>query len=297
MEALLNSGVFERIVNDYNRLTRSEKKVADYILRMKHSMHYSISISELAHACGVGVATITRFCRKIGCTDFNGFKLAVAQSVGAQDPQYESDPDLYGDIRPGDSIEQKIQKLYAVGTLALKQTMDSISPEQIARAVDLIIAAPNVYCFGQGNSSIVAMGAFGRFASVTPKFHWIADAHLQTEVSALLGTKDVVLYFSFSGETRALDSVARQLKGSGAKLILVTRYPNSPGASYADVLLICGAYESPRHQGSIAAKIGQLFIIDILFNEYTSRDVKKALKNQKKTQAATELIARDKKLS
>ena len=58
------------------------------------------------------------------------------------------------------------------------------------------------------------------------------------------------------------------MQTSKAKLILVTRFPNSPGAAYADHLLICGANEAPQQQGSIAAKIGQLFIVDILFHEF-----------------------------
>ena len=57
-----------------------------------------------------------------------------------------------------------------------------------------------------------------------------------------------------------------------AKLILVTRFPNSPGAQYADLLLICGAHESPAQQGSIAAKVSQLFIVDVLFHEFCAKN-------------------------
>ena len=41
-----------------------------------------------------------------------------------------------------------------------------------------------------------------------------------------------------------------------------------PELENADLLLICGANEAPEQQGSIAAKIGQLFIVDILFHEF-----------------------------
>ena len=40
----------------------------------------------------------------------------------------------------------------------------------------------------------------------------------------------------------------------------------------ADLLLICGANEAPQQQGSIAAKIGQLFIVDVLFHEFCARN-------------------------
>ena len=82
----------------------------------------------------------------------------------------------------------------------------------------------------------------------------------------------MILYFSFSGNVRELSEVGQILSGSAAKLILVTRFPNSPGAQYADLLLLCGANEAPEQQGSIAAKIGQLFIVDVLFHEYCARN-------------------------
>ena len=72
-----------------------------------------------------------------------------------------------------------------------------------------------------------------------------------------------------------------------AKLILVTRFPNSPGAKFSDLLLICGADEAPNQQGSVAVKLGQLFIIDVLFHEYCSKDAKTALENRERTLNAT----------
>ena len=142
----------------------------------------------------------------------------------------------------------------------------------IDKVVDMLSRAGSVYCFGQGNSSIVAEDAWGRFSCVSPKFHYIANANLQATTAELLGKNDVVLYFSFSGAVRELTEMGKILQNREAKLILVTRFPNSPGAQYADLLLICGANEAPQQQGSIAAKIGQLFIVDVLFHEYCARN-------------------------
>ncbi|MEG0825734.1 MAG: SIS domain-containing protein, partial [Oscillospiraceae bacterium] len=93
----------------------------------------------------------------------------------------------------------------------------------------------------------------------------------------------VILYFSFSGATRALVEIGELCKKSKAHMSLVTRYPHSPGAAYADLLLICGANESPLQQGSVSAKIAQLFIVDILFNEYCARDLDTSIRNRQKT--------------
>ena len=262
--------VFSEIILCYNNLTRSETKVADYVLRHKQTIHTQ-SITELAANCEVSEATITRFCHSIGCGSYTEFKLAVVQCNIGSDP-VGMGTDLYSTLLPNDSLEQKSRKLCNVSMDALTKTLHILDVDAISDAVDILSAAKGVYCFGQGNSSIVAEDAWGRFSCVSTKFHYISNAHLQATTAALLGEGDVILYFSFSGNVRELAEVGQILSGTKAKLILVTRFPNSPGAQYADLLLLCGANEAPEQQGSIAAKIGQLFIVDVLFHEYCARN-------------------------
>lgn len=280
--------VFSRIIDVYCTLSRSETTLADYVLRNKFQIAQA-SVSGLAEACNISTATVTRFCRSIGCDSFRAFRYQAAQAAFSDTnrPTSGDDIDLYGEIAPEDSIEQKCMKLYNVGKQALTQTFEQLDVSRIDEAVRLLCAARGVYCFGQGNSSIVAMDAWGRFASIAPNFHWVPDSHLQADTAAILGENDVVLYFSFSGMTRELSEVGRLVRGTAAKLILITRFPASPGASYADILLVCGADESTRQQGSIAAKISQLFLIDILYNEYCARNPVQTGDNRQKALAAT----------
>ena len=279
--------IFDVIIQGYSSLTRSEIRVADYILKHKPELPYIMS-KTLADACQVSEATITRFCRSVGCASFNDFKVRAAQAISSDSTSGPaSEYDLYGDIQLEDSLEQKCQKLYRVGTQALQQTLDLLDYGAVRKVVDCLYEADNVYCFGQGNTSIIAMDAWGRFSSITSKFHWINDFHMQAITAATLGAKDVILYFSFSGAMRELSELGGLVQKTEAKLILVTRFPNSPGAKFSDLLLICGADEAPNQQGSVAVKLGQLFIIDVLFHEYCSKDAKTALENRERTLNAT----------
>ena len=279
--------IFDVIIQGYSSLTRSEIRVADYILKHKPELPYIMS-KTLADACQVSEATITRFCRSVGCASFNDFKVRAAQAISSDSTSGPaSGDDLYGAIQLEDSLAQKCQKLYRVGTQALQQTLDLLDYGAVRKVVDCLYEADNVYCFGQGNTSIIAMDAWGRFSSITSKFHWINDFHMQAITAATLGAKDVILYFSFSGAMRELSELGGLVQKTEAKLILVTRFPNSPGAKFSDLLLICGADEAPNQQGSVAVKLGQLFIIDVLFHEYCSKDAKTALENRERTLNAT----------
>lgn len=78
----------------------------------------------------------------------------------------------------------------------------------------------------------------------------------------------MILFFSYSGATKDMLDVLRPARRRGAKIILVTHFAKSPAAAMADVTLLCGSKEGPLQSGSVAAKMGLLFIIDVLFNEY-----------------------------
>lgn len=56
--------IFDVIIQGYSSLTRSETRVADYILKHKPELPYIMS-KTLADACQVSEATITRFCRSV----------------------------------------------------------------------------------------------------------------------------------------------------------------------------------------------------------------------------------------
>ena len=97
-----NDDIFSVMIRSYNNLTKSETKVADYVLRHKQQVHL-LSISELAAACEVSEATISRFCHTVGCASFNEFKLATVQS-GSGTELLDMGPDLYSTVLSTDSI-------------------------------------------------------------------------------------------------------------------------------------------------------------------------------------------------
>ena len=57
-------------------------------------------------------------------------------------------------------------------------------------------------------------------------------------------------------------------KKVGAKIILITHYPDAPGTALADVVLVCGALETPLDGGSIPVKVAELFVAESLCMRY-----------------------------
>ena len=260
------ANVFETISREYYDLTASEKKTADYLMAHQEESQY-MSIAELAEESGVAEATVSRFCRRLGYKGYNAFKLAIANSTARmrQEPGTPAGAE-------GGSLEEIAQRLCEVDSGALTQTLGLLDSEAIGRAVDLLRKARKVCCMGQGGSMLLAAEAAHLFSIASGKFLPVSDSHLQMMCAANMEPEDAVLFFSYSGATRDMMETLQLARERGAAVILITRFPKSPGGNLADVVLQCGANESPLQLGSVAAKIAQLFLMDVLFTEYCRRD-------------------------
>ena len=75
----MTDSILDAMTEQYNSLTRSGKKLANYILSNTAETQY-LSISSLAENSGVSEATITRFCRMLGLGGYHELKLALAKS-------------------------------------------------------------------------------------------------------------------------------------------------------------------------------------------------------------------------
>ena len=268
----------------YYELTISEKRIAEYILDHTDEVQM-MSISELAEACHVGEATITRFCTRFHSRRYTALQIEL---VTLSHPSYEPFLDRQESETMTDStVHQNVGgMLYGEYSAAMKQTAELLKKEQVIRAVEVLSQAEIVYCMGQGGSMLMAEEAAHLFSSVSSKFFSVYDSHLQISAAATMTAKDVLFFISYSGATTEMEDILSQAKQNGATIIMLTRFCKSPGAEKSDIVLQCGANESPLQQGSVAAKIAQFYVLDILYHEYCSKNPEVSARNKEKIMRA-----------
>ena len=263
----MTQNVFETISSQYFDLTNSEKKVADYVLGHRIDVQY-MSISELAEEGEVADATISRFCRRLGLPGYNAFKLELARASMAARTGLQRAP-----VSPAaDGFSALCKQVLGENISALEQTFRLVDPDQLMRAVELIERSRRVVCMGQGGSMVLAQEAWTLFSMVSSKFVYVPDSHLQINTLAVMEADEAVLYFSYSGSTRDLQDALEVARARRVPMILVSRFPKSPGGQQADVVLQCGVNESPLQPGSVSARMAQLLILDLLFQQLCSRN-------------------------
>ena len=257
----MGTNFWELLQQRQGQLTRSGHAVADYLLQHADEAQY-LSISSLARECNVAEATVFRFCRALGFDGYHEMRMALAQAnaTGTISSQRE--------LQPGASTETLFEHASARLFTAINGTQNALSVEAVDEAARMLREAKQVFCFGQGGSMLLANDICARFASLSTKFRTSGDSHLQLLTASLMNEADVVLFVSYSGATRDMMETLRTAKAAGAKIILLTHYEDSPGASLADVVLRCGAQESPLDSGSIPIKVAVLYVGEVLVLRY-----------------------------
>ena len=208
-------------------------------------------------------ATVFRFCRALGFEGYHEMRIALAQAnaTGALVNQHVPEPDA--------DTATLCEHASALLMTTINGTQNNLSPEAVDKASELMHKARQVYCLGQGGSMYIANDICARFACISTKFRTAGDSHMQAIAASLMGPEDVVVFVSYSGATRDMMDSLHLARENGAKVILLTHYSDAPGAALADVVLLCGAKESPLDSGSMPVKLAVLFVANVLVLRYT----------------------------
>jgi len=276
---MANGDLMSKIISYYPHFTKSEKKVADYVMSSPQEV-LKATITDLAEICGVGDTTVFRFCRTLKLNGYQDFRLALAISTNSNGVSDSRDESQIFDSKSIEALCQNVMNAY-VG--AINDTFNMLDFGNLAKAVNLIAGARIIYFYGLGGSGVTAEEAKNKFLKITPNVFHNCDSHMQLMTASLLSPEDVAIIFSNSGITKDAIEIARLAKSSSASTIFITRFSKTPAIPYTDVLLFSGANEGPMQGGSIAAKSSQLYMVDILYSEYFRRFYDRSTENKKKT--------------
>lgn len=283
-----SNNIFSSIRTAYETMTKSERKVANFVLENPQRL-LSMTILDVAAECGIGDTSVFRFCRTLGLHGYQELKSTLSRAI------YENGtntlvPGLNSKIVPDDSMEEICRKLFAGDTAALGETVELLNYDALDKAVELLFKAKHINFLGIGLSGIVARQAHSLFLRITDKTRFASDGHEQGMQAALLTEKDVAVLFSHTGKTTDILLAAEIAKKSGAKLVCVTRYPKSPLTEYADVVLLHSGDKGYYQWGELSAAICQLFLVEAIYTAYYVRTFDASVKNKRASEKAIALI-------
>jgi RpiR family carbohydrate utilization transcriptional regulator len=207
-----------------------EQKVADHILEnLEQAVH--MTLTEIANASDVSVATVNRFCRSLGCEGFKEFKIRLAQNV-AVSLQY------LNNSTGNDTVDGELTNyIFDVATNALNQTRNQLDPKVIESAISALVTCKRLVFIGVGGSSSnIAAEGVNRFFRLGIHCDVTNDGYVQRMTASTMGEGEIIFAISSTGwPQELLDSVeiARQY---GVTTICLTQ-GGSPLAQACDIAL------------------------------------------------------------
>lgn len=265
--------------SSYNGLTKSEQKLADYILKNPSDVMH-MTMSELADATSSADATVFRFCHKLGFSGFQGMKQALAGDLFS--PAESLSQEVNADDTPRDITRKVFQDMID----ALQATGRMLNYDALERAMELTARAKRIDAYGYGGSGVVAQDIAHRFMRFGIDVHAYSDPHLQVASASLLDEDDVVIAISHTGASIDLLKTLEIVRDRKAKIILISSYLNSPAAKLADVVLTGMARETNYRSEAMASRLVHMAILDCLYTGVMLRRMEDFIDNMKQVRKA-----------
>lgn len=215
--------------------SKSQRKIAAFV-----EEHYDtaafMTASQLGEVVGVSESTVVRFATQIGYEGYPYLQKAMQEIIRDKLNSVQRIEVTTGRIGSDDVVEsvlnQDIDKI--------KRTIEEVSREDFARAVDEIINAEHIYIFGVKSASYIA-SFFGYYLDlIFGNVHVLNSTSRTTTYEKLfrMTDRDVMIGISFPRySTMAVDamSFARE---RGANVIAITDSMISPLVQNADSVLL-----------------------------------------------------------
>ncbi|MCM3338417.1 MurR/RpiR family transcriptional regulator [Paenibacillus sp. MER TA 81-3] len=262
----------------YPSLTKTEKKIADYVLKDPDSVLYA-TVTDLAEKADAGETSVLRFCRNLGFKSYQDFKLSLAKDLVTPLKHQESQ------IEENDELSIVAQKMTMENIASLEHTLSLLNMNELQKAVDAILKAQRLFFMGVGSSAMTAMDAQYRFMRLGFVGEAVTDPHVMAMNATLMSSNDVVFGISTSGSTKDLVDTVRLAKENNVYFICLTSHAKSPITKYADSILLIRSRETPLQGGAFSSKMAQIHVLDILSTAV-------ALKAKEKTYHAIQQTAK-----
>ena len=251
--------LLSRIVRLRPKMSPAERRVADLVLsEMDFAVH--THTTDIASRAGVSAATVTRFCRSVGCRGLRELKLDLARILAVGDrylhPRVALTP-------TSEAVAEIVSRIHR----SLDTLVEQIDDEALKRAALAIAGAKRVMIFGGGGgSSMVAMETENRLFRLGLSATHCNDAQLQLMMAATLTVDDVLIALSITGRYEPIIQATGVAAQYGAHTIAVTA-PGSPLSRVASDVVLFLVEEPENILSPTPARYVLLALLDILAYE------------------------------
>lgn len=254
------TGTLARLRATVPGLTPALQRIAEYALEAPEKVIYH-TVTELAEAAHSSEGSVIRFCKDLGFSGFQDFKLALATDLAA------APRDKALNI-PGEQgiITAAVQHAQT----AIRETAQLLELSQVEKVVAQVLSAERIDVYGVGASGVIAHYVEYKLLRLGLNVQAFVDPHLAAMSAARLTGASLAIGVSSSGSVIDTVYALQTARAAGAFTVALTNRAKSPMTATSSAVLLASNPESPLTGGAIPSKIGQLLVLDVLFSSLLS---------------------------
>lgn len=282
----MEKSVLDIICASLDNFFESERKIGTYIIQHTAEV-VDMTVGELAQACGVSDASVSRFCKKINMKGFHHLKITLAKEISERGAEEE---EVSNHISVND-IEQSLKNILANKVTEITQTVSMMDAKQLSEILNKLNTARTVQFFAVGNTIPVAIdGAFKLNQIGIPA---VSGTIWETQIGYTynMTAEDVVIAISNSGESTAVLRALEAAKSAGATTLSITNSEKSSAAQLSDYHITTATREKLFLDGYCFSRVSATTVIEILYLFLTSmrKDAYKSIVRHEQAIAFTKL--------
>ncbi|MCY4201021.1 MAG: MurR/RpiR family transcriptional regulator [Aestuariivita sp.] len=279
-EAQVAIDVISNLKSRASDLPKRERKVASFVQENFEAV-ISMSIADLAAACGVSSPTIVRFSRSMGCDGYREFKMRLAQNL-AVSLQYMTTEARKSHSSEVGNVDQIIGALSATINIMRKQLDSqalSVAKVAIAEARSVLVGGIG------GGSAVLANEAANRLFRLGIPAIAISESYLLQMRAAALQSDDVPFLISATGEAAEIVITAEIANGYGATTVALSK-KGSRLANVVTTAIEVDLPEDPDVHKPTASRYAYLVLIDALSMSIAQHNAEHATESLRRIRAS-----------
>jgi DNA-binding MurR/RpiR family transcriptional regulator len=247
----------ELIEKHYQRLSKTERRVADFV-RLHPEITIVSSLQAVSEQCSVSDASVLRFCRSLGFSGYQDFKVALVPEL------LKKGTALHQEIGPNDDYDVLRDKFLQNLGRDIQQTLTRYTEQSIDLVATRLWRARNILIAGLAGSAGVArifndcLLGLGVFST------YISDRVEIERLVSRMDREDLIFGISHSGETQEIVHAIKRGRENGVFTVGMTNFIGSPVAKLADVPLLTSVPETILGSYSCQPRIAQLALLEFI---------------------------------
>lgn len=241
-------------------MSKADKKISDYILSDSRNC-LGMPAADIAARSGVSAATVIRYVQKLGFEGLEGFKLALA-AAGARETEEEMVDPI---ISSGDDLDTLCHKMDVRITAEFQDFFYQLDKEALSLAIEAVKKARRIYLIGIGASMLPAYDLFHKLRRADFPADFYQDINMVAEFFNYVDERDLIIAFSYSGQSQEILYACQMAKRQKAAVIAVTRRKDSPLKELSDICLLVPDHEGVLRIGAFTSLHTSLMMGDLLY--------------------------------